>query len=120
LVVSVAALCFEDCAERAEAEPHEWGRGGIGNTMFIGLDVHKATIQVALAQADGGREDRQRGAIPNRADDVSKLAQKLGGDGCQLQFCDEAGPRRYGLHRPLGEPGVNAAGAKGPWEQDAR
>jgi len=75
------------------------------NIMFIGLDVHKATISVAIAQGDRRGEVRHWGTIPNRADHVRKLADKLGGDGRQLHFCYEAGPCGYGLHRQLTELG---------------
>ena len=57
------------------------GRDQLQNIMFIGLDVHKATISVALAQGDRGGEVRHWGTIPNRADHVRKLADKLGGVG---------------------------------------
>jgi len=75
------------------------------NIMFIGLDVHKATISVALAQGERGGEVRHWGTIPNRADHIRKLSDKLGGDGRQLHFCYEAGPCGYGLHRQLTELG---------------
>ncbi|MCE6967003.1 hypothetical protein [Cereibacter sphaeroides] len=51
------------------------------DTMFIGLDVHKATISVAVAQGERGGEVRHWGTIPNRPDHVRKLAEKLGCDG---------------------------------------
>ena len=35
-------------------------------SMFIGLDVHKARISVAVAQSERGGEVRHRGAIPHR------------------------------------------------------
>lgn len=75
------------------------------NTIFIGLDVHKATISVAIAHGERGGEMRHWGTIPNRADQVRRLAEKLGSDGCGLQFCYEAGPCGYGLHRQLTELG---------------
>lgn len=75
------------------------------DTMFIGLDVHKATISVAIARGERGGEVRHGGTIPNRADHVRKLAEKLGGGECELQFCYEAGPCGNGLHRQLTELG---------------
>lgn len=73
--------------------------------MFVGLDVHKATISAAIAQGERGGEVRHWGTIPNRADYVRKLAEKLRGGGRQLHFCYEAGPCGYGLHRQLTELG---------------
>jgi transposase len=75
------------------------------DTLFVGLDVHKATISVAIAIGERGGEVRHWGTIPNRADHVRKLAEKLGGDGRPLHFCYEAGPCGYGLHRQLIELG---------------
>ncbi len=48
-------------------------------TMFIGLDVHKATIAVAIAE--GGRREAARyfGEIENTPAALSKLAKKYGG-----------------------------------------
>lgn len=66
-------------------------------TMFIGLDVHKATISVAIATEVRGGEVRHWGTIPHRLDHVRKLVERLGTDGCQLHFCYEAGPCGYGL-----------------------
>ena len=74
-------------------------------TMFVGLDVHKATISVAIAHGERGGEVRHWGTLPNRADQVRRLAEKLGSDGRRLQFCYEAGPCGYGLHRQLTELG---------------
>ena len=46
--------------------------------MFVGLDVHKATISVAVAQGARGGEVRSWGTIPNRADHVRRLAVNVG------------------------------------------
>jgi hypothetical protein len=44
------------------------------DSIFIGLDVHKATIAVAIARGERGGV-RHWGTIPNRADHVRKRAQ---------------------------------------------
>lgn len=75
------------------------------NTIFVGLDVHKATISVAIAHGERSGEVRHWGTILNRADHVRKLAEKLGTAGRLLHFCYEAGPCGYGLHRQLTEFG---------------
>lgn len=75
------------------------------DTMFVGLDVHKATISVAVASATRVGEVRHWGSIPNRADLVRKLVEKLETNAGQLHFCYEAGPCGYGLHRQLTELG---------------
>ena len=71
------------------------------DTMFVGLDVHKVTISVAVAQGERGGEVRHWGTIPNRADHVRKLVDKLVMDGRGLRICYEAGPCGYGLYRQL-------------------
>lgn len=75
------------------------------DNLFIGLDVHKSTISVAVAQGERGGEVRGWGAIPNRPDHVRRLCEKLAGDGRRLHFCYEAGPCGYGLHRQMTELG---------------
>jgi len=67
---------------------------------FIGLDVHKAFITVAIAD-DGRGEAESYGEIPNTPAAVSKLAKKLVKDGCDLCFAYEAGCFGFGLYRQL-------------------
>ena len=81
-------------ASRMEERPR-------ADTIFVGLDVHKATISVAIAEGERGGEVRHWGTITNRADHVCRLAEKLGSGGRQLHFCYEAGPCGYGLYRQL-------------------
>ena len=69
-------------------------------TKFIGLDVHKKTIAVAIADSKGS-EVRFYGEIPNTVDSLRRLAKKLSEDGAELQFVYEAGPCGYGVHRRL-------------------
>lgn len=79
----------------------------MNDSIFVGLDVHKATISVAVAEALRGGEVRNLGIIPNRADQIAKLAKKLGKGDRQVSFCYEAGPCGYGLHRQLTGLGHN-------------
>jgi transposase len=73
----------------------------MNNTIFVGLDVHKAAISVAIAEGARGGEVRCFGPIPNRRDHVGKLVERLSSSGQRLHFCYEAGPFGYGLHRQL-------------------
>ena len=85
----------------AGVEPHAWGAGLMSSIAFIGLDVHKATIAVAVAEGIRGGEVRQLGMFANRADVIAKLAARLSETGQELSFCYEAGPCGYGLQRQL-------------------
>lgn len=72
-------------------------------TRFVGLDVHAATIAVAVAEPGG--EVRPVGMIPNEPEAVRKLVKKLGpAEG--LRVCYEAGPCGYTLYRQLTQLGV--------------
>ena len=69
---------------------------------YIGLDVHKETIVIAVARA--GREaPESRSEIANKPKTVAKLVERLNQEfnGEVLLFCYEAGPCGYGLYRQL-------------------
>ena len=70
------------------------------NQVYVGLDVHKATIAVAAARP-GRSEPEYHGNIVNSATAVRKLLQQLSQSGEALSFCYEAGPCGYGLYRDL-------------------
>ena len=71
---------------------------------FVGLDVHKDSIAVAIAEPNGG-EVRSIGTIPNDPESVTKLVRKLG-PARRLRCCYEAGPCGYVLYRQLAELGA--------------
>jgi transposase len=54
---------------------------------YIGLDVHKDTIAVALAEASLRGEVRERGKIPNPPATLKALAVKLASTRRDLRFC---------------------------------
>jgi transposase len=78
-------------------------------TRYVGLDVHKSTISVAIAEEGRGGEVRHHGVVENRADILARLAERLGRRGERLRFCYEAGPCGYGLHRLLSRLGHDCA-----------
>ena len=75
------------------------------NTLFVGLDVHKKTIAVAVAEATAGAEVRFFGTIANTPDSLRGLCRKLSKDGRALHVCYEAGPCGYGIQRQLSRLG---------------
>ena len=71
---------------------------------FLGLDVHAATIAIAVAEPNG--EVRPVGVIPNRLESIRKAIAKLG-PAKQLKACYEAGPTGYVLYWQLTQLGVH-------------
>jgi transposase len=72
---------------------------------YVGLDVHKDGIVVAIADGGLRGEVREYGRIANTAAALERLVRKLGGDGTTLRFCYEAGPCGYGIQRQLSAHG---------------
>jgi len=68
---------------------------------YVGLDVHKDSIVVAVAEGGLHGEVREYGRIANTAAALARLLRKLGGDGVTPRFCYEAGPCGYGIQRQL-------------------
>jgi transposase len=74
---------------------------------YVGMDVHKATIAVAVAEP-GREEPRFRGQIANNPKAVEKLISALSDHygGGLLLFCYEAGPCGYVLKRQIVASGL--------------
>ena len=72
---------------------------------YVGLDVHKEGIVVAVAEEGIRGEVREYGRIANTAAALDRLVRKLGRDGARLHFCYEAGPCGYGIQRQLSARG---------------
>ena len=73
-------------------------------SKYIGLDVHKDIISVAIADAGRGKA-RSYGEIRNEPAAIAQLLHKLSPDGEVLLFCYEAGPCGYQVYRQLTEAG---------------
>ncbi|WP_202947857.1 IS110 family transposase [Desulfosporosinus acidiphilus] len=77
------------------------------NTKYVGLDVSKEKIAVAIA--DEGREaPRYWGVCQNNSESIRKLMKQLGTPG-QLKVCYEAGPTGYPLYRLLLSLGIECS-----------
>src|SRR3984885_623054 len=72
------------------------------STRFIGMDVHKATIAVAVTATGEAGKATAYGTVPNTTAALEKLVARLrqAGSG-PMKFCYEAGPCGYGIHRTL-------------------
>lgn len=68
-------------------------------TRFIGLDVHKASITVAYAEA-GRSEPVDYGDIPNTPEAIAKMVKKLAREQ-ESHFSYEAGACGYEIYRQL-------------------
>ena len=66
---------------------------------FVGLDVHKDTTAVAIADK-GRRLPEPYGNSKSDPDSIGRLARKLGTPE-EVTFCYEAGPCGYGIYRHL-------------------
>lgn len=78
----------------------------MNNLRFVGLDVHKETIVIAVA--DEGREPATAIAtIPHDVLQLQKRLLKLVKNKSQLRVCYEAGPTGFGLCRRLNEAGIS-------------
>src|ERR1700745_3794545 len=72
---------------------------------YVGLDVHKEGIVVAIAE-DGIRGAvGEYGRIANTATALDRLIRKLADGGARLRFCYEAGPCGYGIQRHVSKRG---------------
>jgi hypothetical protein len=73
----------------------------VEHTRFIGLDIHKERISIAVTESGRSGAVEYLGEIANEPGAISKLCDRLRRPGKPLTFCYEAGPCGYGVHRQL-------------------
>ena len=71
------------------------------SVLYVGLDVHKMSVDVAIAEAGSGAEVRYYGRIGGDLEALDKVTRKLQAQGAELRFAYEAGPCGYQVYRHL-------------------
>jgi transposase len=73
----------------------------------VGLDVHKDSTEIALADHGGSQEVRRYGKIGGDLTSLDKAVRKLQSKGSVLRFVYEAGPCGYDIYRHLTKQGLS-------------
>ena len=71
----------------ADREPHAWKTSLMDDITFVGLDVHKATVSLSVAESGRGDEVRQIGLFENRPEMLGKIMARPAKSGRRLSFC---------------------------------
>ena len=79
------------------------------SSTFIGMDVHKNSIDIAIAESGRTGQVRHYGKINGTLAALNKAVGKLVGKGDRPHFVYEAGPCGYQIHRYLTARGFDCA-----------
>ncbi|MFN7088078.1 MAG: transposase [Burkholderiales bacterium] len=77
------------------------------NAVFVGMDVHKDSIDIALADERVRGEVRHYGTVGGGLGDVDRALRKIVAGGRTLHVVYEAGPCGYALYRHLVAKGID-------------
>ncbi len=75
--------------------------------LYVGMDVHKATVAIAVAEPGREGEVRFVGNVANKATTVIALLRKLQDKHGAIECAYEAGPCSYTLYRQLTTAGLD-------------
>ncbi len=78
----------------------------IASVGYVGLDVHKASITIAVAR-EGRKPAQVWKTIPNDGVRLRRALKSLVKENEELRVCYEAGPTGFGLCRRLRESGID-------------
>lgn len=70
-------------------------------SMFVGMDVHKESIDISIAEEGRTGEVRHYGVIAGDLEALDKVVRALRAPGRRLHFVYEAGPCGFGIYRHL-------------------
>ena len=90
---------------------------------YVGLDVHKDTTVIAVAEGQREGEVRIYGQISSDLHALEKTLRKFSGEGVTLHVVYEAGPTGYVIYRRLQQLKINCivvAPSKLPYEKGTR
>lgn len=79
----------------------------MNSVKFIGMDVHKNSITIAIAEEGSRDSARIYGTLNNDLNALDKFCRKMVSTASELHFVYEAGPCGYGIHRYLSGKGFD-------------
>jgi transposase len=77
--------------------------------LYVGMDVHKFTIDMAITESRANSPVRSYGQIDNRLGILDRVIGKLQSKKSELRFVYEAGPCGYQIYRHLTAKGYHCS-----------